>query len=55
LHSKLEETPYLERYVAMLNGLSKWIQAMILNHTTPEERAKCMEKFQKVAKVLKNN
>ncbi|XP_020893116.1 ras guanyl-releasing protein 3 isoform X2 [Exaiptasia diaphana] len=51
--SKLEQTPYLERYVSMLNGLSKWIQAMVLNHKTPEERAKCMEKFQKVAKHLK--
>ncbi|KAK3730255.1 hypothetical protein QZH41_019084, partial [Actinostola sp. cb2023] len=51
--SKLGQTPYLERYVSMLNGLSKWIQAMVLNHKSPEERAKCIEKFQKVAKHLK--
>lgn len=47
----MDECPFLERYVSMLNGLSKWIQAMVLNHRTPEERAQCIEKFQKVAKV----
>ncbi|XP_031550693.1 ras guanyl-releasing protein 3-like isoform X2 [Actinia tenebrosa] len=51
--SKMNECPLLERYVSMLNGLSKWIQAMVLNHRTPEERAHCIEKFQKVAKHLK--
>ncbi|EDO42184.1 predicted protein, partial [Nematostella vectensis] len=53
LTSKLENTTYLERYVSMFNGLSKWIQAMVLNHTSAEDRAKCIEKFQKVAQSLK--
>lgn len=50
---KLGETTYLERYVALFNGLSRWVQAMVLNCVTPQERASCIEKFQQAAKHLK--
>ncbi|XP_020613010.1 RAS guanyl-releasing protein 1-like [Orbicella faveolata] len=50
---KLGETTYLERYVALFNGLSRWVQAMVLNCVTPQERASCIEKFQQTAKHLK--
>ena len=42
---------YLERYVALFNGVSRWVQAMVLNCVTPQERAICMEKFQQTARV----
>ena len=45
------KTTYLERYVALFNGVSRWVQAMVLNCVTPQERAYCMEKFQQTAKV----
>ena len=48
---KLKETTYLERYVALFNGVSRWVQGMVLNCVTPQERACCMEKFQQTAKV----
>lgn len=44
-------TTYLERYVALFNGVSRWVQAMVLNCVTPQERAICMEKFQQTARV----
>ncbi|KAK2560509.1 RAS guanyl-releasing protein 1 [Acropora cervicornis] len=50
---KLKETTYLERYVALFNGVSRWLQGMVLNCVTPEERASCIEKFQQTAKHLK--
>ncbi|KAJ7372876.1 RAS guanyl releasing protein 1 (calcium and DAG-regulated) [Desmophyllum pertusum] len=50
---KLKETTYLERYVALFNGVSRWVQGMVLNCVTPQERACCMEKFQQTAKHLK--
>ena len=48
---KLKETPQLERYVSLFNGLSRWAQAMVLNFTTPQERGICVRKFQEVARV----
>lgn len=50
---KLMNTTYLERYVALFNGVSRWVQAMVLNCVTPQERAICMEKFQQTARHLK--
>lgn len=50
---KLTNTSYLERYVALFNGVSRWVQAMVLNCVTPQDRATCMEKFQQTAKHLK--
>ncbi|XP_078344656.1 ras guanyl-releasing protein 3-like isoform X2 [Oculina patagonica] len=50
---KLKETAYLERYVALFNGVSRWVQGMVLNCVSPQERASCMEKFQQTAKHLK--
>lgn len=50
---KLKDTTYLERYVALFNGVSRWVQAMVLNCVTPQERASCIEKFQQTARHLK--
>lgn len=41
----------LERYVSLFNGLSRWIEAMVLNGETPEIRAHIIEKFLNVAQV----
>lgn len=51
---KLKDATYLERYVTLFNGVSRWVQGMVLNCVTPEERASCMEKFQQTAKHLKD-
>ena len=48
---KLKDTTYLERYVALFNGVSRWVQGMVLNFVTPQERADCIIKFQETAKV----
>ncbi|XP_049960625.1 ras guanyl-releasing protein 3-like isoform X1 [Schistocerca serialis cubense] len=48
----LRETPKLERSVALFNGLTQWIQCMVLSRTTPLQRAEVMVKFIEVAKKL---
>lgn len=48
---KLKETPHLDRCVVLFNGLSRWVQAMVLNQTTPDKRAEYMNKFEEVSKV----
>lgn len=50
--SKLSNVPYLEKYVGRFNGLSRWIEAMVLNGKTHEMRAHTIEKFLNVAQVL---
>jgi len=37
--------------VALFNGLSQWIQCMVLSKTTPQQRAAVIVKFADVAKV----
>ena len=49
--TKLSSVPNLERYVVRFNGLSRWIEAMVLNGDTPETRAHVMGKFLNVAQV----
>ena len=51
LTGKLKDTTYLDRYVALFNGVSRWVQGMVLNCVSPQERATCFEKFQQTAKV----
>lgn len=53
LTGKLKDTTYLDRYVALFNGVSRWVQGMVLNCVSPQERAACFEKFQQTAKHLK--
>lgn len=49
--TKLSTVPNLEKYVVRFNGLSRWIEAMVLNGTTPEKRVHVIEKFLNVAQV----
>ncbi|PNF31337.1 hypothetical protein B7P43_G10906 [Cryptotermes secundus] len=48
----LRDTPRLERSVIMFNGLTQWIQCMVLSRTTPQQRADDMAKFIDVAMKL---
>ena len=49
--TKLSYVPNLEKYVVRFNGLSRWIEAMVLNGETPDIRAHIIEKFLSVAEV----
>ncbi|XP_064601719.1 ras guanyl-releasing protein 3-like isoform X2 [Liolophura sinensis] len=53
IHASLKENPKLERSIALFNGLSQWIQCMVLSKTTPQQRADVIIKFVNVAKRLK--
>ena len=49
--ASLKDNTKLERSVALFNGLSQWIQCMVLSKTTPQQRAGVIVKFANVAKV----
>ncbi|ODN00623.1 Ras guanyl-releasing protein 3 [Orchesella cincta] len=49
----LADNPVLERSVSIFNGLSQWIQFVVLNRPTPQQRADVIAKFVHVAKKLK--
>ncbi|OXA42819.1 RAS guanyl-releasing protein 1 [Folsomia candida] len=49
----LEEVPKLERSVAVFNGLSQWIQCVVLSRPTPAQRADVIVKFVHVAQNLR--
>ena len=51
--TKLSSVPSLEKYVVRFNGLSRWIEAMVLNGDSPERRAHVIEKFLNVAQVYR--
>ena len=51
--ASLKDNPKLERSIALFNGLSQWIQCMVLSKTTPQQRADVIVKFCNVAKVRK--
>ncbi|XP_021923618.1 ras guanyl-releasing protein 3-like isoform X2 [Zootermopsis nevadensis] len=48
----LRDTPKLERSVMMFNGLTQWIQCMVLSRTMPQQRADVITKFIDVAVKL---
>uniref|UniRef100_A0A7E4UNY1 Ras guanyl-releasing protein 3 n=1 Tax=Panagrellus redivivus TaxID=6233 RepID=A0A7E4UNY1_PANRE len=50
---KLNQTPILERSIAVFNSLSSWVQCMILSKSTPKERADVITKFVNVGKHLR--
>ena len=54
-HSSLKDCPKLERSIALFNGLTQWVQCMVLSKTTPQQRADVVCKFVSVAKVRKLN
>lgn len=51
IHGCLENNPTLERSIALFNGISKWVQLMVLSKPTPLQRAEVITKFINVAQV----
>lgn len=54
LTATLKDNPKLERSIALFNGLSQWVQCMVLNRTTPAQRAEVIVKFINVAQKLRS-
>ncbi|XP_044306603.1 ras guanyl-releasing protein 3 [Varanus komodoensis] len=52
IHGCLENNPTLERSIALFNGISKWVQLMVLSKPTPQQRAEVIRKFINVAQKL---
>ncbi|KAG8448850.1 hypothetical protein GDO86_015791 [Hymenochirus boettgeri] len=55
LQSSLREIPRLERSVALCNSISQWVQLMILNRPTPQQRAEVFTKFIQVTQKLRKH
>ncbi|XP_075692782.1 RAS guanyl-releasing protein 4 [Rhinoderma darwinii] len=53
LQSSLSETPRLEGSVNLCNSISQWVQLMILNRPTPQQRAEVFTKFIQVTQKLR--
>jgi RAS guanyl-releasing protein 3 len=51
IKNTLQDNPRLERSIQFFNGLSTWIQCMVLSKMTPKQRAEIIHKFLEVAKV----
>ncbi|XP_053567842.1 ras guanyl-releasing protein 3 [Bombina bombina] len=52
IHGCLENNPTLERSIALFNGISKWVQLMVLSKPTPQQRAEVITKYINVAEKL---
>ncbi|XP_069065108.1 RAS guanyl-releasing protein 1 isoform X3 [Pleurodeles waltl] len=52
VHSCVKESPTMERSVALCNGISQWVQLMVLSRPTPQLRAEVLIKFIHVAQKL---
>ncbi|XP_040586912.1 ras guanyl-releasing protein 3 isoform X1 [Mesocricetus auratus] len=52
IHGCLENNPTLERSIALFNGISKWVQLMVLSKPSPQQRAEVITKFINVAQKL---
>ncbi|XP_071504623.1 ras guanyl-releasing protein 3-like [Diadema antillarum] len=53
LSGQLKDNLKLERSIGLFNGLSLWIQCMVLSRHTPKQRAEVITKFVHVAKRLR--
>ncbi|XP_008123654.2 ras guanyl-releasing protein 3 isoform X2 [Anolis carolinensis] len=53
IHGCLDNNPTLERSIALFNGISKWVQLMVLSKPTPQQRAEVITKFINVAQKLR--
>lgn len=53
LHGSVHGSPALERAIALCNSISQWVQVMILNRPTPQQRAEVFHKFIQVTQKLK--
>ncbi|CAF1676522.1 unnamed protein product, partial [Adineta ricciae] len=54
IKNTLQGNPRLERSIQFFNGLSTWIQCMVLSKMTPKQRAEIIHKFLEVAKYLRD-
>uniref|UniRef100_A0A8C4F8Q3 RAS guanyl releasing protein 3 (calcium and DAG-regulated) n=1 Tax=Dicentrarchus labrax TaxID=13489 RepID=A0A8C4F8Q3_DICLA len=52
MHSCLVDNPTLERSIALFNGVSQWVQLMVLSKLTPQTRAEVITKYIHVAQKL---
>lgn len=52
VRGSVRENPALERSVMMCNGVSQWVQLMILSRHTAQQRAQVFTKFIHVAQVM---
>ncbi|KAM4829448.1 RAS guanyl-releasing protein 1 isoform 2-T2 [Thomomys bottae] len=52
VNSCVKENPTMERSVALCNGISQWVQLMVLSRPTPQLRAQVFVKFIRVAQKL---
>ncbi|KAG7462560.1 hypothetical protein MATL_G00186110 [Megalops atlanticus] len=52
IHGCLVDNPTLERSIALFNGVSQWVQLMVLTKLTPQHRAEVITKFINVAQKL---
>lgn len=48
----LNDNPRLERSVNLFNGLTQWVQCMVLSRSTPQQRAEVIVKLIDVTKVI---
>ncbi|XP_067318961.1 RAS guanyl-releasing protein 1 [Anolis sagrei] len=48
----VKDNPTMERSIALCNGVSQWVQLMVLNRPTPQLRAEVFIKFIRVAQKL---
>ncbi|XP_075892762.1 RAS guanyl-releasing protein 4 isoform X2 [Nelusetta ayraudi] len=53
VHGSVRDNPALERSVMMCNGVSQWVQLMILSRHTAQQRAQVFTKFIHVAQKLR--
>ncbi|KAM4627636.1 RAS guanyl-releasing protein 4 [Polymixia lowei] len=53
VRGSVRDNPALERSVMMCNGVSQWVQLMILNRHTAQQRAQVFTKFIHVAQKLR--
>nr|XP_033469937.1 ras guanyl-releasing protein 3 isoform X2 [Epinephelus lanceolatus] len=52
IHGCLVDNPTLERSIALFNGISQWVQLMVLSKLTPQTRAEVISKYIHVAQKL---
>ncbi|KAF3708624.1 Ras guanyl-releasing protein 3 [Channa argus] len=51
IHGCLVENPTLERSIGLFNGVSQWVQLMVLSKLTPQTRAEVITKYIHVAQI----
>ncbi|KAF2974072.1 hypothetical protein EK904_010147 [Melospiza melodia maxima] len=52
VNSCVKENPTMERSISLCNGISQWVQLMVLSRPTPQLRAEVFIKFIHVAQVF---